>query len=145
MLKSSYNKVFVGFLVNKFTIILSICNYSIQNKVIMSSSQSQRIHNNSTILASSQTRVPTAVLRNLDNIIQESQQSQEQEMMEYDTLTEFLSEEEDDEYELEAPLLTELAEKVNGDTKLLTLCSFTFMEIVEIWEIVLLVRLKFFH
>jgi hypothetical protein len=37
---------------------------------------------------------------------------------------------------IDAPLLTEYAERVNGDTKLLALCSFTFAEIVEFWEIV---------
>jgi hypothetical protein len=54
--------------------------------------------------------------------------------MEYERLSEFVSEDEGD--EVEAPLLIDLAERVNVDPKLPTLSSFTFMEIMEIWKIV---------
>lgn len=78
--------------------------------------------------------VPAVDLKHLDSIIEESQQTQELEAIEYEVQEELFSD--DDSEVIEAPLLTEIAERVNGDSKLITLYSFTFTEIVEIWEIV---------
>lgn len=103
----------------------------------MNSSETQSsLHNSSMHSRSSQPTVPAVVLRHLDDIIEKIQQSQEQEMVENETLAQYHSEDESDDDVTEAPLLTEIADKVNGDKKLIALCSFTFQEIVEIWEIV---------
>jgi hypothetical protein len=103
----------------------------------MSTTQSQSSqHNPSMVPGNSTPSVPSVVLRHLDSIIEENQQSQELERRQYDTQAMFFSEDEEEDEEVEAPLLTEIAEKVNGDSKLITMCSFTFLEIVEIWEMV---------
>ncbi len=102
----------------------------------MSYSQLPNTQNNSRVMIGTQSRVPVVVLRYLDTIIEESQQSLEQERSEYNTQTEFDSNEEIDSDEIDCLLLTEIAEKINGDKKLIDLCSFTFLEIVEICEIV---------
>jgi hypothetical protein len=83
----------------------------------MSYSQLLNTQTNSRVMVGTQSRVPAVVLRHLDTIIEESQQSLEQERTEYNTQTEFDSDKEIEEDETDCPLLTEIAEKVNGDKK----------------------------
>jgi hypothetical protein len=52
--------------------------------------------------------------------------------MENETLIQYQSEDKSDDNAAEAPLLTEIADKVNSDKKIFALCHFTFQEIVEI-------------